>query len=737
MRNLFKNCLSCFRKPATDSESTSLFKGRPRLPKFAVPKRYDVQLKPDLAASKFRGNVSIDVDIVDDTRLIVLNASHYSITPGSISFSHRNKVFKLSNIEMVQEDEILVLDFAKQLPKGMGVLTIGFEGDLNDNMKGFYRSTYQHNGENKNMAVTNSSQFMLGNASRVGMNLLLSYFSVPYPLPKLDMVAIPHFPVEGMENYGLVTFQDTALLHDEQHSAAANKQRVAKVVAHELAHQWFGNLVTMEWWTHLWLNEGFARWMSYLSVDTLFPEWKMRTQFLDESTAGLRFDGLAESHPIEVEINHSSKLKENFYATAIIYSKGASVLHMLHSHLGDECFQVDLRSLASYVKKHAYSNVKTEDLWAALEEASGVALNKLMNTWTKQEGYPVVSVKLKDQKLEFEQSQFFSSGSHGDGQWIIPLTYCCGSYGKKKSFLLRTKSETHDVKEFFSDDNERDIAHSWVKLNVDQTGFYRVKYDEELAARLRYAIKNKYLNAADGFGILDDSFELCMARQLPLASLLTLMGAYREELDYTVLSNLINITKKVGRIAADARPEVMDDINQFFVNLFQCSAEKLRWDAKQGETQLDATLRGEILTALAMLGHEETLTEASRRFHAFLNDRNTPLLPPDIRKVVDCEGRVLVAWTWFKEKWDLIEKTNGSESLITGFVSSRSIVSQFASFERVKEVEEFFATKTKSSIAKTLKRSLERVHINANWVDSIKKEQNLSEAVQELAHRKY
>ncbi|XP_039055030.1 aminopeptidase M1-like isoform X2 [Hibiscus syriacus] len=627
------------------------------------------------------------------------------------------------------------------------------------------------------------------------LGLYKDYFAMPYPLPKLDMIAIPDFSSGAMENYGLVTYRETALLYDEQHSAAANKQRVATVVAHELAHQWFGNLVTMEWWTHLWLNEGFATWVSYLATDSLFPEWKIWTQFLDETTDGLRLDGLAESHPIEVEINHAAEIDEIF--DAISYEKGASVIRMLQSYLGAECFQ---KSLASYIKKHAYSNAKTEDLWAALEEGSGEPVTKLMNTWTKQMGYPVVSVKVKDQKLEFEQSQFFSSGCTGNGQWIVPITFCCGSYEKKKSFLLQTKLVTHDVKEISSHSNKS----AWIKLNVEQTGFYRVKYDEELAARLRHAIENKYLSATDRFGILDDSFALCMARQLPLTSLITLMAAYREELEYTVLSNLITITYKVGRIAADAKPELMDNINQFFINLFQYSAEKLGWDAKQGESHLDAMLRGEILTALAMLGHKETLNEATRRFDSFLNNRNTPLLPPDIRKAayvavmrsvkssnragfesllrvyretdlsqekirilgsltscpdpaivlevlkfslspevrsqdaiyglgVSKEGRE-VAWIWLKDNWDFIVKNFGG-FLIPRFVSA--VVSPFASFEKVKEVEEFFASREKASIARTLKQSLERVNINATWVKSIQAEKDFGEAVQELAYRKY
>ncbi|KAK6119706.1 hypothetical protein DH2020_046552 [Rehmannia glutinosa] len=839
---------------AEQSKKHSQFKGQPRLPKFAIPKRYDLILKPDLTACKFSGAVQISVDVISDTKFLVLNAAELSVTPKSVTFTSDNKVLESVEVELFEDDEILLLEFKENLPIGVGVLNIEFEGTLNDRMKGFYRSTYEHNGEKKNMAVT---QFEPADARRcfpcwdepackatfkitlevpselvalsnmpiveeklngnlktvyyqespimstylvavvVGLfdyvedhtpdgitvrvycqvgkvsqgkfaldvavktlGLYKEYFAVPYSLPKLDMVAIPDFAAGAMENYGLVTYRETALLYDDKHSAAANKQRVAVVVAHELAHQWFGNLVTMEWWTHLWLNEGFATWVSYLAADSLFPDWKIWTQFLDESTEGLRLDGLAESHPIEVDINHAGEIDEIF--DAISYRKGASVIQMLQSYLGPECFQ---RALASYIKRYACSNAKTEDLWSVLQEESGEPVNKLMNSWTKQKGYPVVSVKVKDQKLEFEQ--------------------------------------TLDVKEFLG--SSISSARPWIKVNVDRTGFYRVNYDEDLSARLRDAIERKCLSTSDKYGILDDYYSLSMACQQSLTSLLALMGAYREELDYTVLSNLISIAFKVARIVADAAPELLDDIKLFFINLFQYSAERLGWDPKQGEGHLDAMLRGELLTALASFGHEMTLNEANRRFHIFLDDRNTPVLPPDLRRAVyvavvqnvstsnrsgyesllriyretdlsqektrildslaSCRNPEITheflnfllssevrsqdavfglnvsrearetAWNWLKDNWDHISKTYGAGFLITRFISA--VVSPFTSYEKAEEVEQFFASRMKPYIARTLKQSIEKVHINAAWVKSIQSEKHLAEAVKELAHRKY
>ncbi|KAK9101455.1 hypothetical protein Scep_024885 [Stephania cephalantha] len=877
-----------------ENQSLDQFKAQPRLPKFANPRRYDLKLKPDLVSCKFAGSVSITIDVVSETRFLVLNAAELEIDRASIVYrsaaaADSAKEVRPSDVHVVEEDEVVVLEFGEAVAVGEGVLGIGYEGTLNDKMKGFYRSVYELNGEKRNMAVTQfepadarrcfpcwdepaakatfkitlevpSEVLALSNmpviqenhnghlktisfqespimstylvAMVVGLfdyvegqttdgikvrvycqvgkanqgklaldvavktlDLYKLYFATPYPLPKLDMIAIPDFAAGAMENYGLVTYRETALLFDDQHSAAANKQRVATVVAHELAHQWFGNLVTMEWWTHLWLNEGFATWVSYLAVDSIFPEWKVWTQFLDETTDGLRLDGLAESHPIEVEIKHAREIDEIF--DAISYRKGASVIRMLQSYLGPAIFQ---KSLASYIKKYAYSNAKTEDLWAVLEEGSGEPVQELMNSWTKQKGYPVISVKAEGHRLEFEQSQFLSSGDHGDGQWIVPITLCSGSYDARKNFLLQKKLETLDIADLVGNQKK------WIKLNVDQTGFYRVKYDDDLAARLRSAIEANDLSAADRFGILDDSFALSMAGKLSLSSLLRLMSAYGREVEYTVLSNLITVSYKVARIAADAATELADDIKQFFINLFQSPAEKLGWEPRKGESHLDAMLRGEILAALAVFGHDGTRSEGVKRFRAFLDDRNTPLLPPDTRKaayvavmqtvsssdkwgyesllriyresdlgqektrilssLTSCPDPAIVregldfllssevrsqdavfgvaavskegcetAWKWLQENWDHIVKTYGSGFLITRFISA--VVSPFSSHEKAAEVEQFFANRSKASIERTLKQSLERVHINTNWVQSIRQEKSLAEVLKELVSGKY
>ncbi|KAL6661427.1 hypothetical protein ACP70R_000811 [Stipagrostis hirtigluma subsp. patula] len=863
--------------------SPDQFRGQARLPRFASPLRYDLRLRPDLAACSFSGAAAIDVAVSAPTRFLVLNAAELAVDRSSIRFQD----LAPSEVVQFEEDEILVVGFDRELPVGEGVLKMDFTGTLNDQMRGFYRSKYEYNGELRNMAVTqfeaadarrcfpcwdepafkakfkltlevpselvalsnmpavketangplktiyyeesplmstylvaivvglfdyienstlqgtkvrvytqvgksNQGKFALDVAVK-SLDLYKDYFATPFPLPKLDMIAIPDFAAGAMENYGLVTYRETALLYDELLSSASNKQQVAITVAHELAHQWFGNLVTMEWWTHLWLNEGFASWVSYLAVESLFPEWNNWTQFLDETTSGLRLDALAESHPIEVEINHASEIDAIF--DSISYDKGASVIRMLQSYLGAERFQ---KALASYIKKYAYSNAKTEDLWAVLEEETGEPVKDLMTTWTKQQGYPVIYAKLNGHDLELEQAQFLSDGSSGPGMWIVPITSCCGSYDAQKKFLLKDKTDTVNIKEFT---DSLGADGFWIKLNIDQTGFYRVKYDDELAAGLENAIKAKKLSLMDKIGIVEDSYSLSIARKQALTSLLRLLSAYRDESDYTVLSHVTSVCLGISKISVDATPDLNKDIKHLLINLLLPAAKKLGWDIKDGESHLDVMLRSLLLIALVKLGHDETINEGIRRFHIFVGDRKTSLLPPDNRKAaylavmrtvnsssragydallkiyretaeaqeksrilgslssspdkdivfealnfmltdevrnqdsfyllggISLEGRE-VAWTWLKQNWDYVLKTWPSSSLISDFINS--IISPFTSEAKADEVSEFFDGRIKPSFQRALKQSLERVRISAKWIESIRSEPNLGQTVHEL-----
>jgi puromycin-sensitive aminopeptidase len=231
------------------------------------------------------------------------------------------------------------------------------------------------------------------------------------------------------------------------------------------------------------------------------------------------------------------------------------------------------------------------------------------------------------------QAQFLSDGSSGPGLWIVPITSCCGSYDAQKKFLLKGKTDKVHIDLTASQNAGGEKGENcWIKLNVDQTGFYRVKYDDELAAGLEKAIKANKLSLMDKIGIVEDSYSLSVARKQTLTSLLRLLNAYRNESDYTVLSHVTSVCLGIDKISVDATPELSRDIKQLLINLLLSAAKTLGWDPKEGESHLDVMLRSLLLIALVKLGHDETINEGVRRFHIFIKDRKTNILPPDTRK---------------------------------------------------------------------------------------------------------
>ncbi|OMO66173.1 Peptidase M1, alanine aminopeptidase/leukotriene A4 hydrolase [Corchorus olitorius] len=472
------------------------------------------------------------------------------------------------------------------------------------------------------------------------LDIYTKYFSMPYPLPKLDMVAVPEFAGGAMENYGLIIYRENEMLYNDLRTTAARKQIVSYI--------FFSNSSEPQIEEKLICNSSnFCEkdvlapstqvgagldifQISYMAADIMFPEWKIWSQFLQQTNGGLRMDAQEQSHPIEVEIQHAHSVDEIF--DAISYKKGSAVIKMLQGYLGDEIFQ---KSLSLYMKRYAWSNAKTEDLWSVLSEVSGIQVNSMMDSWTKQKGYPVISVKSKEQFLEFEQSQFLSSGFHGDGQWTVPITLCLGSYDRCKSFLLDSKSEVLDISELFpspAENNEDEYGEAWIKVNVEQGGFYRVKYGDELGAQLRKAIQKDCLSATDRYGILDDTYALCVACEQSLSSLLSLMDVYRNEIDYIVLSKLIDVCYNVLEVLKDAIPNLVNAMKEFFINLLLFSAKKLGWESAPGESHLNALMRAEVFMALAAFDHGRIHKEAMQRFQTLLNDKNTPLLSADTKR---------------------------------------------------------------------------------------------------------
>ena len=611
------------------------------------------------------------------------------------------------------------------------------------------------------------------------------YFGIPYPLPKLDHIAIPDFAAGAMENWGAVTYRETALLVDPDNSSAGTRQRVAEVIAHEMAHMWFGDLVTMEWWDDLWLNESFASWMGNKAVDWLFPEWEMWTQFVNMDTnRALSLDGLKNSHPIEQAVKNPAEVSQLF--DAISYSKGASVIRMLENFLGEESFR---KGLNRYLSSHMYDNARTEDLWSALETESGRPVTAIMDSWVKQMGYPVLQVESDrtggQTTLSVTQERFVYDRFLGDGEpdsdsdnevWRVPVS---ASQGSEESAVTVMDGRQTQIDVPGSGDG-------WVKLNPLQTGFFRVNYSTEDWQRLVPAIESLELHATDRLGVQNDAYALSRAGLLPVTQFLSLAQAYKNEGDASVWSDLASNLRDIEQLISD---EAIHPAYQGFAReIFGPAARKIGWEPKSGEGHLDALLRSTVLSQAGSYHDPDVTAQASERFQKYLQDRET--LAPNLRGVVfalaaqsggkdvydqiwGLEGetdlaeekiRLLMSLTRFQRP-ELLNSTladslsakvrsQDSITLVAGvaanpkgrdlaweFVKDNwaefdrryggggfglmrlvSICSHFNSQEKADEVDSFFAEHPAPAAERTIRQALERVRLNIKWLEQNRQE---------------
>jgi len=448
------------------------------------------------------------------------------------------------------------------------------------------------------------------------------WFGIPYALPKLDMVAMPDFAAGAMENWGLVTYRETASLVDPKAPTAAVKQRVAEVVDHELAHQWFGNLATMLWWSHLWLNEGFASRMGPKAIIQRFPEWDYETQYVSEDhLSALHEDSLVNTHAIEVEVQNPAEISEVF--DAISYSKGSVVNRMLEYYLGEETFR---KGLNRYLTQYAYRNATTDDLWRALEEASGKPVMAIMADYTRQPGYPVVAVGRQQKNattaiLTVVQKRFIADGSNIDNlKWHIPLG------------ITTEKNRTPTYHEFTESAMILEVSagpDEWIKINPGHSGYYRVAYSPRMLEQLIPAIERKELGPIDRLCILDDTFAIAKSGMIPTTDALSLLKAYCDEDDYNVLTTLAGCHNTLDTLLQDepSAPALARLVRQ----QFKPTVQRLGWSPKEGESHIDVLTRS---LALSMYGSFLGNQVAEKAKDLFWHFRNTPQLHQDIRSVV-------------------------------------------------------------------------------------------------------
>lgn len=434
------------------------------------------------------------------------------------------------------------------------------------------------------------------------------YFGLPYPLPKCDLLAIPDFSAGAMENWGCITFRENCFLVDEKNTEVGTKQFAAQVVIHELAHQWFGNLVTMEWWNDLWLNEGFARFMESFVADRLFPDWDMKTDFLAGNIAvAQRFDSLASTHPIQVEVHHPDEISTIF--DAISYEKGAAALMMLHNYLGEADFQ---KGLSAYLAAHQLGNATTDDLWGALGRESGKDVASFMQQWIAQPGFPVITIDGSDD-LTLTQQRFYAnphSRTNETTTWPVPLMQ-------------------PELPALF-DTQHLEIATPTTtpfKLNTGQVGFYFVAYTPEQRAAQKTAIASGDMSVADRLGLLNEVFELAEAGYVSTREALDFMEAYSEETNEHVWNVIASQLGGIRKIIEDNRA-AEQALNAYIRHLVTPQLVKLGWDGKPDESLRIRNLR-QIIIALACRAEEPSaVAEAKRRFAEATSAAD---LPADLR----------------------------------------------------------------------------------------------------------
>jgi tricorn protease interacting factor F2/3 len=436
------------------------------------------------------------------------------------------------------------------------------------------------------------------------------YFRMPYQLPKLDLLAIPDFAAGAMENWGAITFRETALLCDDN-STVASKQDVAYTIAHELTHQWFGDLVTMEWWDDLWLNESFATLMGYKAIGAVVPEWNMMTQYIEE-TIGTAFsaDQLKSTHPINVSVNNPEEINSIF--DSISYDKGGTVLHMIEDYVDPEVFR---NGLHEYLKAHKYGNATKHDLWGAIGAAAKKAGNKspigkVVGYWIDTAGYPVVEVKREGNAYALKQTRFLiSADSKAPSRWPIPIHYATGPE-KVDSKLLMSSGTQRII-------TGRENA-GWIKLNYGQKGLYRVRYEDALLERLGAAIRNREIGGTDAWGIESDLFSFARSGTIKAERYLDFVQKYCFNCGYPMDSAMLSHLSWLYCMLCGTRLSEM--ARKPLVAYSRHLLGRLGMERRKGESSEDTMLRGSVLLNLGIAGDSEIISKANGMFNKLVKE---------------------------------------------------------------------------------------------------------------------
>ncbi|KAI5304921.1 Aminopeptidase 2 mitochondrial [Ascosphaera pollenicola] len=848
--------------------------GREILPKNVKPVHYDLTLEPDFEKFTYEGTVLIDLDVLETTSFIKLNATDLTVHSSEIIVDGKTHVSN-PDVTMQEDDQTMLIAFSQPLVAGTKAqLRQKFTGILNEHMAGFYKCTYKgSDGKTKYMASTQmeptdarrafpcfdepalkaeftvtliadkhmtclsnmdvasekdvQSDVSKGIRKAVTFNrspLMSTYlvafivgelkyiesneFRVPtrvyvtedqdvehgrfsldvcaktlkfyeeafdskFPLPKMDMVAVPDFSAGAMENWGLITYRIVDVLYDEKTTGASMKQRIAETVQHELAHQWFGNLVTMDFWDGLWLNEGFATWMSWYAMNHFWPEWKVwETYVVDNLQMALALDALRSSHPIEVPIKRADEINQIF--DAISYSKGSSVLRMMSKYIGEETF---IEGVRAYIAKHAYGNTQTGDLWAALTQASGKPVDKVMGTWTTKVGVPVVTVSEKPEKkvVSLKQNRFLATGDATPEEDATLYPVILG---------LRSKEGVNEDLILSEREQEFPVDLDFFKVNAEHSGIYRTSYSPERLAKLGQAAKAGLLPVEDRAGMIADAGALAVPGYQKTSGVLTLFKSFDTESEYVVWQEIIS------RLASLRSAWIFeDDKSQAALKSFQRSlvsqkAHEIGWEFSDKDGHNLQLFKALMFRAAGVAGDEKVVAAAKELFERVANgdvdavhpnlrapvfdivlrnggerefeivlsrfraaatsaEKNTILRtlgstsrPDLVKRVLDLslseEVRsqdvylplsglrshatgIKLRWEWYKENFAEIAKRHPPTLSMFGSIV-QVCTGGFTTEEQISEIENFFKDKDTKGYDQTLAQSIDSVRAKARWV---------------------
>lgn len=503
-----------------------------------------------------------------------------------------------------------------------------------------------------------------------------SYFDINYPLPKLDLIAIPDFGAGAMENWGLITYRETSLLFDPKTSSAFDKLWVTSVVAHELAHQWFGNLVTMEWWNDIWLNEGFAKYMELVSLNATYPELQFDDYFLKVCFEVIKRDSLNSSHPISNQAKTPTQIQEMF--DTISYNKGACILNMLKDFLSEEKFR---KGIIHYLKTFSYRNAKNDDLWSSMSndclegdftsggfcysdsrrtsstllfQGEDEEVRQMMATWTLQKGIPLVVVEREGRSLRLRQERFLSGVFREDPAWRalqerylwhIPLTYSTSSSDVIHRHILKSKTDILDLPE----------NTSWVKFNVNSNGYYIVHYEghgwDQLIQQLNQ--NHTLLRPKDRTGLIHDAFQLVSAGRLTLDKALDLTRyLQRETSSLALLKGLRYLELFYHMMERRNISDVTENLKHYLLQYFKTVIDMQSW-SDEGSIW-DRMLRSTLLTLACDLSHAPCIRKASDLFSQWMESSGKLNIPTDVLKIVYSVGAQTTAgWNYLLEKYEL------------------------------------------------------------------------------------